>query len=172
MKINPDVVMSLEELTLEAGRLLEGMGLLQAQADGRVAAAPDARTVRYYGTLGLVDRPQIVEREARYGRRHLLQLVAVKALQARGLPLADVQARLYGCSNPELENLLRAVSQDRPQPPAVIPLRWREVTVEPGFKILVQEGWASRLSPATLEERIRTALAALTTPEGGSHGRI
>ena len=163
--------MSLEELTLEAGRQLEEIGLLQAQADGRVTAAPDARMVRYYGTLGLVDRPVIVEREARYGRRHLLQLVAVKALQARGLPLADVQARLYGCSNSELENLLKAVSQDRPQPPAIQSLRWREVTVEPGFKILVEDGWVSRLSPAALEERIRAALAALSTPEGGSHGR-
>lgn len=169
--IDPQDAMSLEQLTLEAGRHLEDLGLLGAQPDGRVAGAPDARTVRYYGTLGLVDRPGIVNREARYGRRHLLQLVAVKALQARGLPLADVQSKLYGCSNPELENLLRAVAQDRPQPPAVIPLRWREVTVEPGFKIQVQEGWASRLSPAALEERIRAALAALTTPEGGSHGR-
>jgi DNA-binding transcriptional MerR regulator len=169
--IAPHSAMSLEELTSEAGRLLEEMGLLQAQADGRVAAAPDARTVRYYGTLGLVDRPGIVEREARYGRRHLLQLVGVKALQARGLPLADVQARLYGCSNSELENLLKAVSQDRPQPTAVTPLRWREVTVEPGLKVMVEDGWVSRLSPAALEERIRAALAALNAPEGGSHGR-
>jgi len=169
--MKPEAAMSLEELTLEAGRQLEEIGLLQAQADGRVTAAPDARMVRYYGTLGLVDRPVIVEREARYGRRHLLQLVAVKALQARGLPLADVQARLYGCSNSELENLLKAVSQDRPQPPAVQALRWREVTVEPGFKILVEDGWVSRLSPAALEERIRAAVAALSTPEGGSHGR-
>ncbi len=169
--IKPEAQMSLEELTLEAGRQLEEIGLLQAQADGRVTAAPDARMVRYYGTLGLVDRPVIVEREARYGRRHLLQLVAVKALQARGLPLADVQARLYGCSNSELENLLKAVSQDRPQPTALQALRWREVTVEPGFKILVEDGWASRLSPAALEERICAAVAALSTPEGGSHGR-
>src|SRR5258708_19234973 len=132
--IKPEAQMSLEELTLEAGRQLEEIGLLEAQADGRVTAAPDARMVRYYGTLGLVDRPVIVEREARYGRRHLLQLVAVKALQARGLPLADVQARLYGCSNSELENLLKAVSPDPPQPPALPALRWREVTVEPGVQ--------------------------------------
>ena len=169
--IKPEPVLSLEELTREAGRLLDEMGLLRAQGDGRVAAAPDARTVRYYGTLGLVDRPGIVEREARYGRRHLLQLVAVKSLQARGLPLADVQARLYGCSNSELENLLKAVSQERPQTAAQTPLRWRELTVEPGLKILVEDGWVSRLSPAALEERIRAAVAALNTPEGGSHGR-
>jgi len=163
--------MSLDDLTREAGRLLEEMALLTAQADGRVTAAPDARTVRYYGTLGLVDRPRIVDREARYGRRHLLQLAAVKALQARGLPLADVQARLYGCSNSELETLLKAVSEDAPRATAVRPLRWRELTVEPGFKIMVEDGWASRLSPAALEERIRAALSALSSPEGGSHGR-
>ena len=168
---NTEPALTLEELSAEVGRLLEEKALMEAQADGRVAAAPDARTVRYYGTLGLVDRPSIVDREARYGRRHVLQLVAVKALQARGLPLAGIQEQLYGRSNSELETLLQAVSEDRPRPAAVRPLRWREVTVEPGLKLMVEDGWATRLSPAALEERIRAALAALSTPEGGSHGR-
>jgi DNA-binding transcriptional MerR regulator len=168
---NPDAALTLDELSLEVSRLLEEKALLEAQADGRVAAAPDARTVRYYGTLGLVDRPSIVEREARYGRRHVLQLVAVKALQARGLPLAEIQARLYGRSNSELETLLSAVQQERPRPAGIRALRWREVTVEPGLKVMVEDGWAPRSSSAALEERIRAALAALTTPEGGSHGR-
>jgi DNA-binding transcriptional MerR regulator len=168
---NPEPALTLDELSLEVSRLLEEKALLEAQADGRVAAAPDARTVRYYGTLGLVDRPAIVEREARYGRRHVLQLVAIKAYQARGLPLAEIQARLYGRSNSELETLLSAVAQEQPRQAGVRAVRWREVTVEPGFKVLVEDGWAPRLSPAALEERIRAALAALITPEGGSHGR-
>ena len=168
---NPDPALTLDELSQEVSRLLEEKALLEAQADGRVAAAPDARTVRYYGTLGLVDRPSIVEREARYRRRHVLQLVAIKALQARGLPLSDIQARLYGRSNSELETLLKAVSQDGPRPGGVRAVRWREVTVEPGLKVMVEDGWAPRLSPGALEERIRAALAALSTPEGGSHGR-
>jgi DNA-binding transcriptional MerR regulator len=168
---NAEPTLTLDELSTEVSRLLEEKSLLEAQADGRVAAAPDARTVRYYGTLGLVDRPSIVEREARYGRRHVLQLVAVKALQARGLPLAEIQARLYGRSNSELETLLSAVSQERPRPAGVRAVAWREVTVEPGFKLMVEDGWAPRMSPAALEERIRAALAALSTPEGGSHGR-
>lgn len=166
-----DEPLTLDELSQEVGRVLEEKALLEAQADGRVAAAPDARTVRYYGTLGLVDRPFIVDREARYGRRHVLQLVAVKALQARGLPLAEIQARLYGRSNSELETLLQSVSQDRPRPAPVRALRWREVTVEPGLKLMVEDGWAPRLSAGALEERIRAALSALSTPEGGSHGR-
>jgi DNA-binding transcriptional MerR regulator len=168
---NPDATLTLDELSTEVGRLLEEKALLDAQADGRVAAAPDARTVRYYGTLGLVDRPSILEREARYGRRHVLQLVAIKALQARGLPLAEIQARLYGRSNSELETLLSAVSQERPRPAGLRAVRWRELTVEPGLKVMVEDGWAPRSSPAALEERIRAALAALSTPEGGSHGR-
>jgi hypothetical protein len=82
---NPDASLTLDELSTEVGRLLEEKALLEAQADGRGArAAPDARTVRYYGTLGLVDRPSIVDREARYGRRHVLQLVADQGAPGRG----------------------------------------------------------------------------------------
>lgn len=165
----PERMIPLEELSAEVGRLLEEKGLLAAQADGRVAAAPDGRTVRYYGTLGLVDRPTIVEREARYGRRHVLQLVAIKALQAQGLPLSEVQARLYGRSNSELENLLSSLPKAPGRPADLRPLRWREVTVEPGLRLMMEDGWASRTSPAALEERIRAAVAALLTPEGGSH---
>src|SRR5205809_950859 len=69
------------------------------QASGRVRDVPDGRTIRYYTTLGLVDRPVAVPgkgRTAFYGRRHLLQLVAIKRLQAQGLSLSEVQARLVG----------------------------------------------------------------------------
>ena len=38
-------------------------------------------------------------------RRHLLQLVAIKRLQARGLSLAQVQARLLNASDAELASL-------------------------------------------------------------------
>src|SRR6516225_9305533 len=65
------------------------------QANGRVRDVPDRRTIRYYTTLGLLDRPaEMRGRTALYGRRHLLQLVAIKRLQARGLSLAELQTRL------------------------------------------------------------------------------
>jgi DNA-binding transcriptional MerR regulator len=154
--------MTLDELTKEAERELEKLGLLGAQADGRVSAAPDVRTIRYYGTLGLVDRPSIVEREARYARRHVLQLVAIKALQAQGLPLGKIQERLYGRSNLELENLLKSVAEERRRRPARVPaLVWREIALEPGVKLMVEQGWSPRTSAAALEDRIRAALAAM-----------
>jgi len=154
--------MTLDELSSEVQSMLGSRGLLEAQQDGRVAPAPDARTIRYYTTLGLLDRPRIVEREARYGPRHVLQLVAIKALQVAGLALAEVQSRLYGRSNAELEALLISVAEaGRARPVEVRTLTWREVTVEPGLKILVEHGWTPRMSPEVLEGRIRAALAAL-----------
>jgi DNA-binding transcriptional MerR regulator len=66
-----------------------------APTNGQVRDVPDARTIRWYQTVGLVDRPSSFEgRTALYGSRHLLQIVAIKRLQGDGLKLKDVQARL------------------------------------------------------------------------------
>src|SRR5436309_12298236 len=75
---------------------------------GRVRDVPDRRTVRYYTTLGLIDRPaEMRGRTALYGRRHLLQLVAIKRLQSQGLTLAELQQRLLGQTTAALERLAR-----------------------------------------------------------------
>lgn len=72
----------------------------------RVQWRPNPRTVRYYTTLGLLDRPaEMRGRTAYYGRRHLLQVVAIKRLQAAGLSLGDIQIRLAGRTQDELEAL-------------------------------------------------------------------
>jgi DNA-binding transcriptional MerR regulator len=77
-------------------------------ANGRVRDVPDARTIRYYTTLGLIDRPaEMRGRTALYGMRHLLQLVAIKRLQASGLTLAEVQQQLLGKSDAALRDLAR-----------------------------------------------------------------
>ena len=76
------------------------------QASGRVRDLPDRRAVRWYQTLGLVDRPSDWRgRTALYGRRHLLQLAAIKRLQAAGRTLAEVQAELAGSSTARLAQL-------------------------------------------------------------------
>ncbi|MBI3830414.1 MAG: MerR family transcriptional regulator [Planctomycetes bacterium] len=81
-------------------------------ANGQVRAVPDARTVRYYTTLGLLDRPaEMRGRTAYYARRHLLQIVAIKRLQAQGLPLAAIQERLVGLTNAKLEDIAHLPAQ-------------------------------------------------------------
>lgn len=148
--------LTIEELAAEVSRLLAAHGL-SAQPDGRVSSSADLRTVRYYATLGLVDRPRIVDREARYGRRHVLQFAAVKALQAASCSLAEIQERLYGRSEAELQAILVSMRRE----PDLRPIVWREVTLEPGLKVFVEQGWTSRSDPSALEEKIRAAVAAL-----------
>jgi DNA-binding transcriptional MerR regulator len=73
------------------------------QPSGRVREVPDARTIRYYTTVGLLDRPLAMQgRVAFYGKRHLFQLVAIKRLQARGLSLVEIQRHLVGADDQQL----------------------------------------------------------------------
>src|SRR5262245_22136250 len=74
----------------------------EGQASGRVRDVPNQRAIRFYTTLGLLDRPaEMRGRTALYNRQHLSQLVAIKRLQASGLSLADLQQRLAGLPGPE-----------------------------------------------------------------------
>src|SRR5437868_5456758 len=71
---------------------------------GRVREVPGERQIRWYTTIGLLDPPLTRRgRVARYGHRHLLQLVAVKRLQAAGHSLAAIQSHLTGATDTTLE---------------------------------------------------------------------
>jgi DNA-binding transcriptional MerR regulator len=88
----------------------------------RVRNVPDRRAVRWYTTVGLVDRPAAMHgRTALYGSRHLLQLVAVKRRQAAGRSLAEIQAELAGATDTELAAIASVPAellQDGERPPA------------------------------------------------------
>lgn len=72
-------------------------------ANGQVRALPDQRTLRWYGTIGLLDKPLSWRgRTALYGRRHRLQVLAVKRLQSAGWPVARIQERLLGADDATL----------------------------------------------------------------------
>ncbi|WP_214405972.1 MerR family transcriptional regulator [Pseudonocardia lacus] len=74
--------------------------------DSRVRAVPDARAIRWYATIGLVDRPSAMRgRTALYGTRHLLQLVAVKRRQAQGRSIAEIQRELAGAGDAALREI-------------------------------------------------------------------
>lgn len=74
------------------------------QPNGRIREVPDVRTIRWYTSIGLLDRPAAMRgRTALYGRSHLAQLVAIKRLQADGLTVAAVQERLLGADGSAVE---------------------------------------------------------------------
>ena len=54
------------------------------------------RTVRYYVQQGLVDRPEGETRAARYGQKHLDQLLLIKKWTAAGLSLERIRELLAG----------------------------------------------------------------------------
>ena len=97
-----------------------------ARADGRVRDVPNERLVRWYATVGLVDPPLSRRgRVARYGRRHLLQLVAVKRRQAEGRSLAEIQAELTGATDETLAAVARVPGiQSTPDPAPMAPARF------------------------------------------------
>lgn len=73
---------------------------------GRVREVPNERLIRWYTTIGLLDPPLARRgRVALYGRRHLLQLVAVKRLQAEGRSIAEIQVALAGATDGQLESV-------------------------------------------------------------------
>jgi len=73
-------------------QVAERIAALPPPKNGQVRAVPDDRTVRYYGTIGLLDRPLAMRgRTALYGPRHLAQVVAIKRLQSMGRSLAEIQ---------------------------------------------------------------------------------
>jgi DNA-binding transcriptional MerR regulator len=172
MVANQEINLSLEELAGEVALTLEHYQLLGSAHDSRVSPVPDARTIRYYTTLGLLDRPWMEGRQARYGRRHLLQLLTIKALQGRGMPLSEVQQRMYGLSDAELESLLTALAEaPRAISPQPVQVRaWKEVIIEPGLKLMAEEGWFSKASQEDIEEKIRAAIAALSAPDWSNGG--
>jgi DNA-binding transcriptional MerR regulator len=86
-----------------------------ASPDNRVRGIPDLRSIRYYTTLGLLDRPTLHGRTAYYGARHLLQLAAIKRLQAERWPLAKIQRALLHMKDEELAKVARVQVEAIPQ---------------------------------------------------------
>jgi DNA-binding transcriptional MerR regulator len=92
----------IDELAGVVARALGTAGY-DGQPSRRVRGVPDLRTIRYYTTLGILDGPlEMQGRTAYYGWRHLLQLVAIKRLQAAGCSLVAIQQRLSGADNRRL----------------------------------------------------------------------
>ena len=108
MKNGAETFWTIDELGERVALALGGPGY-EGVPSGRVRDVPDLRTIRYYTTLGLLDRPTAMRgRTALYGPRHVHQLVAIKRLQAQGLSLAAVQERVVGLSDAALKRLTAA----------------------------------------------------------------
>jgi DNA-binding transcriptional MerR regulator len=167
---------TIDDLVTEAKTRLEA---LPPPKNGQVRAVPDERTVRYYGTLGLLDPPAAMRgRTALYGPRHLAQIVAIKRMQSAGHSLADIQelwrtlddttlTRITGVELPVKPKARRDFwKQETPRTPApAAPLVARtdlRIDLAPGLSIVVALADDATLSSADIRA-LRAAAASLVT---------
>ena len=107
------------------------------------------RKVRYYIQLGIVDRPDGINRWAKYTTRHVEQLLSIKKWQAAGLSLERIRELLHG----EPDEL-----PPKRQTSGSIEV-WSRLLVAPGIELNVEAG-ASGLSPEELRIFYRRVMAA------------
>jgi DNA-binding transcriptional MerR regulator len=172
----PSDGIGLDELASLASQLLEARHVVMR--DGRAAGRVDARTVRFYQTLGIVPKPGYEGRRAIYEREHLVRVVTAKLLQAEGYSLAQIQSALPMRTTGELlQALLQLDAGDaartapsppsRPRPQA--PTALASFQLAPGVTVLIDPTLIA--DPDRVAETIARSLAAydvhLTEPRGG-----
>jgi DNA-binding transcriptional MerR regulator len=137
--------------------------------NGRVRDVPDRRAIRWYTTIGLVDRPLGMRgRTALYGPRHLQQLVAIKRWQAQGRSLSQIQADFVRLSPQDLSDASRvpdhllADDQPRGATPDVVhrPRFWADRPAKGSENTIAAE---AAFAPAVIAPRATGS--AFTAPE-------
>lgn len=174
---------NLKELARQSTLFLNEDGQSQ-----RITWKPNPRQIRYYTTLGMLDRPFGGRGYGNtYGPKHLLQLLAIKQLQHQGLKLAEIQSMIAGMTEKKLAELLRfdpqwleelttrpaAASSARREEPFWTdrPTKHKSKTfvhleLQPGITLVVDESQLNGMTPAQ-----QTRLASEMNAVWQSHHR-
>jgi DNA-binding transcriptional MerR regulator len=106
------------------------------------------RTVRYYVQNGLVDKPQGETRAARYGPKHLEQLLLIKKWTAAGVSLDRIRELLQGDATPVPARARKSGSVEV----------WSHLHVADGLEVMVEPGRA-QMSPEQFRAFTRGVMA-------------
>ena len=124
-------------------------------ADLCVLADLPVRTVRYYVQVGLVDRPEGETRAARYGAKHLEQLLLIKKWTTAGVSLDRIRELLQG-----------EVAPVPPRQKAIGSVEVRShLSVADGVELVIEPGSAG-LSPEQVRHLIRGVMAVFAEVTG------
>ncbi|HEY2342186.1 MAG TPA: MerR family transcriptional regulator [Chthoniobacteraceae bacterium] len=105
---------SIQTLAEEANAWCDAHSI--SPASGQSGEVLTERNIRFYRTMGLVDAPE--GRGAGYDEKHLLQLIAIRLLQAQGVPLRRIRELLYGRTLEELREIRRRGLKEAQSAPA------------------------------------------------------
>ena len=126
-----------------------------APASGQAGELVSERNIRFYRATGLVDAPE----GGGYGEKHLLQIIAIRILQAQGLPLRRIRELLFGRTLAELREVQkRGVAEARTLASARTPMPaggelWRMIPLDDDFLIVSRRG--TSISPEQREALLR-----------------
>jgi len=183
---------NIEELVEHAARIIPI--LVPKQERYKVTDFPDVRTVRFYATRGLIDKPDRYDgQQSIYTFKHLLQLIVIKYLQSQYLTIKKIGQIFEGLSETELLKLINvptkknfllssskgeAVSVNS-QPSYQLEFQnwheknnekmWKHYNIESGVEISVREDFQPT-SPSHIEvlaNRVRIILKEMAHRRGG-----
>ena len=121
-----------------------------------VLADLPVRTVRYYVQAGLVDRPEGETRAARYGAKHLEQLLLIKKWTTAGVSLDRIRELLQG-----------EIAPVPPRQKAIGSVEVRShLIIGDGVELVIEPGRAG-LSPEQVRHLIRGVMAVFAQVTGG-----
>jgi DNA-binding transcriptional MerR regulator len=158
-------------LAAHATALVDAAGLRPTNASAR--AAPSARSVRFYVSNGLLDRPEGTGTSATYNYRHLLQLLAIKIRQREGQTLDAIKREMKEVSGDALERRVAnalapalgvsdgaALARRAEEGPAT----WRRLPVAEGIELHVRDDStaATEDGMVALREAVRAALGRMS----------
>jgi len=159
--------LDLEGLAAAAAKLVPE--LVGRQTRYKVTDVPDLRTLRFYMTEGLLDGPLSYEGGcARFGYRHVLQVIAIKKLQSEYLPIRKIREMLSGLDDRALDRMVRDGAPEPPKPTGGLgtgllrsilsrhsaPISWSRHELAPGLEVHVRNDFPVRESnPKTLVQR-------------------
>ncbi|HEX5747188.1 MAG TPA: helix-turn-helix domain-containing protein [Archangium sp.] len=140
------------------------------------AAGVSPRTVRYYVQRGLLPAPPFKGPDTVYGEEHLVRLKAIRALQARFLPLDAIQVELARLGPDELKALTESeptavtsstsapaapalpepVKAEAPPSPSSPVTSWRRWELAPGLELHLAD--TADAKTRALAERVRALI--------------
>ena len=167
LRVPAGSLISVEELADLINRWCAEHGV--APANGQAGERITERNIRYYRTRGLLDAPGsgTGEHKRGFSEKHVAQLRAIRLLQARPLPLEQIQTQLAGRSLDELQELERQELRKINGASAAIlggsaQEHWQVTAVGGEFLLVARRGRA-----ISDEQRRQVAAALGVAPAGG-----